>query len=92
MLLLLTFNWHWSDFTKTTELKAGIIDHKNDDDVEGECISMTMLDTTTNLVTNMESINEADLQEGLLMTCVRNGIYAGRILTTLSARMDNTAK
>lgn len=41
---------------------------------------MTVLDTTTNLVTNMESINEFELLESLMVTSVRNGIYANRVL------------
>lgn len=52
-------------------------------DEDGECISMTVLDTTTNLVTNLESINEAELQESLLVTSVHNGIYANRVLSSI---------
>lgn len=54
-------------------------DDDNDDD-DGELISMTQIDTTTNMVTNMESINELELQESLFITSLQNGILASHII------------
>lgn len=69
--------------TQITELKGTERKDEMNGDEDGECISMTVLDTTTNLVTNLESINEAELQESLLVTSVHNGIYANRVLSSI---------
>lgn len=50
----------------------------HDDDLE--YISMTNIDTTTNMVTNMESINELELQESLFITSLHNGVLASRLI------------
>ncbi|UXI20869.1 sulfakinin receptor [Sarcoptes scabiei] len=41
-------------------------------DNTGEMISMTNVETTTNMVTNLESINEIELQESLFITSLQN--------------------
>lgn len=77
-----------ADCTFTSDLKGS--DRKDAvDDVE---ISMTVLDTTTNLVTNVESINEFELLESLMVTSVNcNGIYANRVLSS-GAQIIDTEK
>lgn len=50
---------------------------------------MTVLDTTTNLVTNVESINEFELLESLMVTSVNcNGTYANRVLSSGAQIVD----
>lgn len=74
------------DCTKTTDLKG--MTAEREDEAEGDCASVTMLETTTNLVTNLESINEIELQESLLVTSIRNGVYANRVLASTPTSMQ----
>lgn len=63
-----------ADSNRTPETKSARLDNAviGENDNDNECISMTLIDTTTNMVTNLESINEAELQESLWATSQRN--------------------
>lgn len=58
-------------FFKKDSAGATRLNHSKIDNT-GEMISMTNVETTTNMVTNLESINEIELQESLFITSLQN--------------------